>query len=231
MSQKQAMDPRVARVQRLIVGGAGVLVALLALWGILYATGVFGPRPVPGEGYTAIPGTTPPAAGAEVEILEFFSYTCVHCRNFEAQLADLADDLPEGATLRRVHVIFGNPGLRAYAAAYYALEELDLLASRHERLFAAIHDRGQLFHSVDDLADFLAGHGADREQLRRQMLSPGVQAKVRAGEELERRMQVQETPTLVVGGHFRLAVSALGRANAVDVALDLAGRLRRGETP
>lgn len=231
MAHKQQPDAKVVRAQRVIIGGSIALAAGLLLWGVLYATGVFSPAATVGEGYVAIPGTAaPPAtAAAPVEIIEFFSYTCIHCRNFEDQLADLQDDLPEGVSLRRVHVVFGNPGQRIYAAAYYALEQLQALEANHERLFTAIHDRGQLFHTAADLATFLGKGDVNAEELARLMASPGIQARVRAGEELERRMQIQETPTLVVAGHYRLAVSALGRAEAVDVAADLAGRLRRGE--
>ncbi|HGE8242571.1 TPA: thiol:disulfide interchange protein DsbA/DsbL [Aeromonas veronii] len=59
---------------------------------------------------------------AQPEVLEFFSYFCPSCANFEPIVEDLKRNLPEGVSLKRNHVAFlgrdmGPQMQRAYAVA------------------------------------------------------------------------------------------------------------------
>ena len=200
----------------IVIAIAGVAAALGAL-GLFYGTGLSVGDAEPGEHYRVLEDA--PTGSGPVEVVEYFSYACVHCRNFDPLLEDWSAALPEGATLRRAHVAF-TPALALLAQAHVALRLHGALAANHQRIFRAIHDRGRQFASAEAIADFVDGHGIARAAFLALVNAPRTMRTVRENEMAARAAGVVAVPTLVVADKYVVNMD-IGRKQALDVAESL----------
>ena len=74
-----------------------------------------------------------------ITVTEFFSYGCIHCKNFEPLIADYIETLPPDVEFRRVPVAF-SPAWALLGQSYLALEAVNALEQNHDRIFRAVHD-------------------------------------------------------------------------------------------
>lgn len=207
---------------RLGIGiGAIVLVVLVIGLGLFYS-GSEGPpyatldRPAASE-----------ADGGNVKVVEYFSYTCQHCWNFEEVVGDWQDDLPEGVVFERVHVAYSAEN-RLLAKAHLALRRHGALDANHERIFRAIHDRNMRFDSAASLADLVDGNGVEREAFLRTMALPRVARRVEDAEAQFVDFGLTSVPALVVDGKYVVNMN-LGRQGALDAVDDLLEELEELE--
>lgn len=208
---------RVARVRNLIIGGVGVLVVAVVAVGLFY---VVQPPPTDvaeGTHYELLPGAAERPRTGPVTVTEFFSYGCVHCRNFDPQIESWRETLPEGVEFQRTPVAFSAPW-RALAQAYFAADELGILERNHERVFDAIHGARVNLSTVAALAEFFDGNGTDAETFRRTMTSPSVQRRLEAALQRARDLQIRSVPTVVVDDRYQVSGSELSRSQVLEVA-------------
>src|SRR5512139_1865614 len=114
-----------------------VLLAALALGSSVYAQGL-----VVDKDYRLI---TPPQrtdSGKKIEVIEFFSYACPHCADFEPSLQDWLKRKPKDVEYRAVPMVFRD-AWRPLAKLYFALEQMGLADKYHMKVFDAIHKQGQ----------------------------------------------------------------------------------------
>lgn len=164
-------------------------------------------EPVAGVDYIEIENGAPfvPQAG-KVEVAEVFGYTCPHCASFEPHLVAWERGLPDDVSLVRIPAPFGGQWM-PYARAYYAADAQGLAARTHDAMFDAIHKTATLpVGGVTDeqLADFYAAHGGDREQLLADLNSADTTARLREAREFLMRSEVDGTPSLVVNGRYKV---------------------------
>lgn len=208
-------EQQVKRLRTTIIAAAAALAVAVLGYGILYSTGVTEGEYRAGTHYELIEGAARRRPGAPIRVREFFSYGCIHCRNFDPLIEDWKATLPEGVEFERTPVAF-SPMWTLLAQAYLALDEVGALAQNHERLFRAIHDNGRQFLSPEMLADYVDGHGVSRSDFLRAFNSPSVRRKVQEAESDQRRMQIASVPTMVVDDRYRINMD-MGRKTALDV--------------
>lgn len=80
--------------------------------------------------------------GDAIEVMEFFSYGCIFCYRFDADLQDWASDKGDQVRLTQTPLI-GSDQWRLLGAHYYALQDLDAPVALHQGTFRAIHDLGE----------------------------------------------------------------------------------------
>lgn len=215
MAARRKQDANVARVRNGILAAVALVVLALVVYGIFYSTGIAEGEFQAGTHYEVIEEASPRRPGEPVRVREFFSYGCVHCRNFDPMIESWKRTLPEGVVFERTPVAF-SPMWTLLAQTYYALEEVGALEQNHDRLFRAIHDSGRQFLTTDAMADFVAGNGVTREQFLEAFGSPAVRRKVRDAEALQRDLRISSVPTLVVADRYRVGMD-VGRKRALDV--------------
>ena len=209
-------DRQVLRTRNTILAFVVVVAILVIGYGTLYSTGGPAGEITAGEHYTLLDNPPRRRAGEPIVVREYFSYACVHCRNFEPLVADWKDDLPDGVTFERMPVIF-SPIWGILAQSYYALESLGALDANHERLFRAIHDSGRQFLSAEMVADFVDGNGTTREEFLRAFDSADVKRATRDSERRQRDAKIASVPTLVVADKYVVNMSP-GRKTALEIA-------------
>lgn len=190
---------------------------------------------LPARAQSALPGLTEgveyrtladgqpyqPLPPGMVEVAEVFAYTCPHCAHFAPMLKAWEKQLPPHARLVLVPWVSdrNDPWARIYFAARKA-GALDLL---HPRLFAAIHDTGELPRTASGpqiLAFASTVRGVNTTALKAAWQDEAAQLDaLRAAFEFERRTEVEGTPTLIVAGRYQI----LG--NSYQNLLDNAGKV------
>ena len=137
-----------------------------------------------------------------VEVVEVFSYGCVHCADFSPLAEQLAESLPAGAVFKLVPSPF-NAGWVNYARAFYAARIMGVAERTHLAFFKAKFQDRYPINSMDEIADFYARNGVDRNEFLRIASSPQVTEQIGSDAELIKRWDVEGTPTIVVDGKYR----------------------------
>ncbi len=204
---------RLRRIRLGIIAATGVVVVVLGGVGLFYGIGADVGDPAEGAHYRVVEAADD--APRALEVVEYFSYACVHCRNFDALIEDWKTTLPEGVRFRRAHVAF-NPGVALLARAHVALEQQGALEANHERIFRALHDRNRQFTTAESLADYVDGFGVDRERFLAAMRSPRVARVVAEHDQAFRDFSLVSVPSLTVAGKYVINMD-VGRKQALEV--------------
>lgn len=224
--RQRGQERNINRVRNGIIGFAVAIVAVVAGYGLIYTGGgTVSGEIVEGEHYRLIGDPVRRRPGDAIVVTEFFSYGCVHCRNFEPLVNGWKGDLPDDVRFERSPVSF-NAAWAMLAKAYFALERAGGLEANHDRIFRAIHDNGRQFLSVDDIADFVAGRGVERESFLNAFNSREVRRRQTEQNALARRFEIAVTPTMVVAGRYAVTMDA-GRRQALKT-VDYLIEMERG---
>ena len=82
------------------------------------------------------------ADDTRVEVVEAFSYACVHCKTFDPAVEAWHQAQGAGVDFQRMPAIF-NQTWAIFAQAYYAAEVLGVTEQVHTPIFKAIHEQGK----------------------------------------------------------------------------------------
>jgi thiol:disulfide interchange protein DsbA len=183
----------------------GLLVGLL-LTTACTATGSSEVAPYTDGGEYVTIGGTPQRYSSEgkVEVVEVFSYGCIHCAHFAPIAEQMRKQLPPGVVFKLLPAAFNDQWV-PYARAYYAAQKLGVLEQTHLALFKAKFQDQYPISTLDEMADFYAAHGVKREDFMRIATSDEVTQQIRKDAALVQAWQVDGTPTIVVDGKYRSA--------------------------
>ena len=155
--------------------------------------------------------------GDRVEVMEFFSYGCIHCFNFEPLLADWVDEQGSNINFVRTPAI-ANEYWRTLGRAYFTLEQMKLLGDQHMLMFRAIHQARRDLSSPEALFNFVAENGVDRDQFIATYRSPQVNAAMDRADQMARRLKVASVPTIIVQGKYEVRTTrAIGQKRMLEV--------------
>lgn len=142
---------------------------LLGLVGFLMVTSSFAVSTIKeGVDYTVIPSVAKPTAKPKkVNVKEFFSFTCIHCKDVEP-LIDNYVASNKNIELDKIHVIWGNDQSMVADAKLNATVQLLQLNKLYVPIFNAIFS-GQKFNDMDTLKKFLASNGLNKDQISKFM--------------------------------------------------------------
>jgi thiol:disulfide interchange protein DsbA len=157
-----------------------------------------------GSEYVTLPGPAQRySSSGKVEVVEVFSYGCIHCAHFAPYADKLSKSLPAGVEFKLMPAPFSAEWL-PFARAYYAAKKLGVVDRTHLALFKAKFDDHYPINSLDELADFYAREGVDRAAFLRAATSDEATAKLKSDLALIQKWQVDATPTIVVDGKYRI---------------------------
>ena len=175
---------------------------------------------------TPVP-VTPPAG--KVEVVEFFSYACPHCAEFEPALDAWIKRLPPDVFFHRVPVAF-LANAANFQALYYALEEMRLVDTLQSKIFKAVHQEAQRMATPEEIAAFMTKNGVDTAKFMAVFNSFGVRSKVMRGTQLVSAYALESVPLLAVQGRFQTSPAlARGSEPALRVTNYLVKLARSGK--
>lgn len=165
---------------------------------------------VAGRDYTELKPAQATETAGKIEVLEFFSYACPHCADFDPDLNAWAKQAPKDVELRRVPITFGNPRWLPLARMYFALEALGELPRLHGKVFHAIHqDSVQLSEEAVQF-DWIAKQGIDGKKYQDVYRSFAVQSKLARAQQVAAAYKIQGVPALAVEGKYLVNSAAAG---------------------
>ena len=180
--------------------------------------------PVAGTEYREVKPTVATDSGSKVEVLEFFQYSCPHCFNFAPSVHDWSKKLPADVAFKRVSINWDNSTVN-HTKTYYALEQLGKVDDVHTKFFAAIHANRRRLLDPNEIADFMAANGLDRQKW---LDSFTVNTRVGKAAQLWRAYKIDGTPAIGIDGKFVTAPSmAKGQKESLAVTDFLVNRARK----
>lgn len=172
-----------------------------------------------GKPYRAVPG--------KIEVAEVFAYGCPHCATFAPMLESWKRSLPKNAQLAYVPAAFDTSD--PYARFHFAAEAAKALPVLHSRLFAAIHQTGELTRAAE--LPQIAAWGARVPGVNAKALaaalkdSKALDAKMQQAHDFAVRSEIPGTPALVIDGRY------LVLGNSYRGLLDNANRILEAIAP
>ena len=150
----------------------------------------------------ATPARLDPKNG-KVEVVEVFSYGCIHCSHYEPKVEDLQKNLPKGVVFHAIPAAFNDAWL-PYAQAFYAAQKLGVLPKTHAALFHAIHDEHYPLRTLDELADwYVQKAGVSKATFLSIADSKETHDRIIADTKLIQAWGVDGTPSIIVNGTYR----------------------------
>jgi thiol:disulfide interchange protein DsbA len=194
---------------------AGALVALLTL---TMAT-AFSQELVEGKSFIRLKNPIPVETGKNIEVIEFFSYGCPHCADFEPIIQTWLKTVPPDVTFRRVPVMFQERWV-PLAKIYYTLEALGEEHRLTPEVFGAIHGKGINLSNEKAFFDWAAGKGLDRKKVEDMYNSFAITGKVNRAKQLAQQYNAQSVPMLFVDGKFMTETGMVGTHAALPNAVN-----------
>lgn len=189
---------------------------------------------VEGKHYTRLQMQQPTEANNKVEVIEFFSYSCPHCSDFEPVLQAWTKKLPADVTFRKVPAVFREnwaPGARIF----YTLEAMDQLDRLHVAVFNAMIKERINLNDEKILFDWMAKQGVDRQKFADIYKSFSIDGKVRRAIEMTQEYGFGGVPVVIVGGKYMPAPNIGTFGNMLQVVDDLIvknrAELKKSEKP
>lgn len=155
-----------------------------------------------GKDYTLISPVQPTENAAKIEVLEFFSYGCPHCADFNPLVTAWAAKLPADVVFKKVPITFGRGAWESIARLYYALEITGDLSRLESDVFRAIHVEKINLFEQGALTDWVAKKGVDQKKFDDVFKSFGVMSKVKRGDQLAQAYRISGVPALAIDGKF-----------------------------
>lgn len=143
------------------------------------------------------------------EVMEFFSYWCPACFNFEVIAKQIERELPEGAVFTKVHVNFmgmATPEVQEMATqAMMIARALKQEKAVNEAIFNYIHKQRGVVSSMDDLKKIFELAGIDNATFDKTARSFGAKTLFRQNQKLlaDYRSAVRSVPTFIVNGKYK----------------------------
>jgi thiol:disulfide interchange protein DsbA len=158
--------------------------------------------PREGIDYTVLASPQPTYGQGGIEVAEVFAYTCIHCANLQPLLNSWKAQQPSDVRFTYVPGAFGGIADN-FARGYFAAEATGLLDKTHDNLFKAVLiERKFQTASIEEIADWYASQGADRDAFLSTMQSFAVNAKLNRARQFAMRTGVESTPTMIVNGKY-----------------------------
>lgn len=165
--------------------------------------------PVAGKDYVVLSAPQPTWGTGGIEVAEVFSYSCVHCAEFQPLVNAWKKKLPADVRFTYVPAVFGGVWDNT-ARAYFAAEALGVQAKTHDAIFKAFFiDRKIKTGSVEELAGIYAGLGVNRKKMLATMNGFTVSSKLNRARQFAVRAGVDSTPSLIVNGKYRVTAKSL----------------------
>jgi thiol:disulfide interchange protein DsbA len=143
------------------------------------------------------------------EVIEFFSFWCSHCFNFEPIVKDIKSKLADDVEFKKVHVNFmgvtssdvQDDATKAMMVAK-SLQKSDAL---NQAIFKYIHVSGSSITGLQDLKNIFVINGIGSDEFDKMIASFGVNSMLKMNNKLiqQYREHINSVPNFIVNGKYQ----------------------------
>jgi len=185
------------------------------------------PKIEEGFDYRILPVAQVVETKGKVEVIEFFWYGCPHCYDFEPELSAWLKRQPKDVSFRRVPVAFRDDFM-PHSQLFYALEAVGKGDALNEKVMYAMHKENKRLLTENEIADWVASQGIDRNSFLATYRSFAVISKARAARQMADAYRIDGVPTVVMQGRYVTSPSIAGtKAKAIAVMDYLEQKIRK----
>lgn len=178
-----------------------------------------GPKIEEGFDYRVMPVPQPLETKGKVEVIEFFWYGCPHCYDFEPELKTWLKRQPKDVSFRKVPVAFRDDFM-PHSQLFYALEAIGKGDALNDKVMYAMHKENKRLMTENEIADWVASQGVDRNTFLAAYRSFAVISKARAARQMADAYRIDGVPTIVMQGRYVTSPSIAGTKAKSIVVMD-----------
>ena len=190
-------------------------------------SGAQSPKIEEGFDYRILPTPQPLESKGKVEVIEFFWYGCPHCYDFEPELNAWLKRQPKDVIFRKVPVAFRDDFM-PHSQLFYALEAMGKGDALNDKVMYVMHKENKRLMTENEIADWAASQGIDRNTFLATYRSFAVVSKARAARQMADAYRIDGVPTVVMQGRYVTSPSIAGtKAKAISVMEHLEQKIRK----
>jgi thiol:disulfide interchange protein DsbA len=196
--------------------------SVVALWVAISVSGTANAQSAKieeGFDYRILPIAQPVEVKGKVEVIEFFWYGCPHCYDFEPELSAWVKRQPKDVTFRRVPVAFRDDFM-PHSQLFYALDAMGKGEAMNEKVMYAMHKENKRLMTENEIADWVASQGIDRNTFLATYRSFAVVSKARAARQMADAHRIDGVPTIVMQGRYVTSPSIAGTKAKTILVMD-----------
>ncbi|UTH76584.1 thiol:disulfide interchange protein DsbA/DsbL [Chromobacterium sp. IIBBL 290-4] len=155
-----------------------------------------------GKDYTLLATPQPVADPKKVEVIEFFSYHCIHCYDDDATINAWAKKQAKDVSFRKEQIVW-QKGMEGFARMFATFKATGTFDKLHGPAFdAQIKQRANLADPEQFTAWIKQQKGVDSAKLLKTYNSFGINAQVARATQITRDYRIEGTPTVIVDGKY-----------------------------
>lgn len=165
------------------------------------------------------------------EVLEFFSFWCPHCFNFEPIVKTIKTKLADDVEFIKVHVNFmgfTSPDIQDEATkAMMVARELKRGEELNNAIFRYIHVSRSSIAGIKDLKNIFVVNGVESEEFDKMMSSFSVNSRLKMNNKsIETyRKYVSSVPNFIVNGKYQATITRdMNNEEIVDLIVFLSNK-------
>jgi thiol:disulfide interchange protein DsbA len=166
----------------------------------------------------------------KIEVVEVFSYLCMHCYSLEPLLTKWEKTLPDDVVFVRKHAQF-NKEYMAYAKFHVTLQILGIESKMRESIFESIHEKRTAAYKPEDQYELLKESGVKKETFLNTFNSFTHETKLKQVEKDLLAYQITGVPAIIVNGKYRLSESSAGSRQSMLELIEFLIDKERSQLP
>lgn len=152
--------------------------------------------------YQLVKPPQPGGQNGQIEVIEFFSYGCPHCAEFDPMLAKWRAEQAKDVVFRRIPVSFGHAQWDTLGRVYLTLNAMGLSDKLDSQVFHAIHGERIQLDQEKARNEWLTKQGVDVRKFNDTMRSFSVNAMAKRADQQAETYKIMAVPTMVVNGKY-----------------------------
>ncbi len=172
---------------------------------------------VEGQDYQTLPKAMPQANSNQVEVLEFFGYFCIHCKNIDPIIRKHSRTFASDTYYKPVHVVW-EPAMLPFARIASAVDATGMMNQANPAIYSAMFDQKVNLGDEKTFKDWAKKQTSfDGNKLITAYDSFNAQQNAKAMEKMTVDYQIDSTPTVIVGGKYKVIMRDFNKAmNTID---------------
>lgn len=196
---------------------------------VIFCSSAWAAEFVEGTHYERLPVPVDTAVDGKVEVVEMFSYACVHCYNFDPMIEAWHKNQSDDVHFTRIPAIFSTDW-ELLAQAFYTAETLGVADAVHMPMFEGIHVKNLDLRRVPFLVNLFAENaGVSEEDFNTAYNSFSVRSRVQQAKAKGRAYRITGVPSMIVNGKYRIDGRMAGNNTKMLEVVDYLVQLEQAE--